>query len=83
MQMSLGRTVVNERLARAFELHRAEKRFSAERDARYPLIVDDRRRVASRRSHLPSRPHLARVSSHAPLFFLPVAYCAAGAISVY
>jgi len=40
MQMSLGwRAAVNERLARAFELHRAEKRFSAEHDARasHPL----------------------------------------------
>lgn len=74
MQMSLGRTVVNERLARAFELHRAEKRFSAERDARSPLVDD---RAPSCRSHI------GRISSRVLLFFLPVAYCAAGAISVY
>lgn len=42
MQMSLEqRAVVNERLACAFGLHRAEKRFSAERDARFVRCTPD------------------------------------------
>jgi len=61
MQMSLGwRAVVNERLARAFGLHRAEKRFSAERDARVshplpplPPLVDGRDSAACPRFFLP------------------------------
>jgi len=83
-----GGAVVNERLARAFGLHRAQKCFSAER-ASHPWSRTSHQwsRIVLVSAHLRhSVDHIGCVSSWQRVsiaFFLPIAYCTVSAISVY
>jgi len=82
-----GGAVVNERLARAFGLHRAQKCFSAER-ASHPWSRTSHQwsRIVLVSAHLRhSVDHIGCVSSWQRVsiaFFLPIAYCAVSAISI-